>query len=233
MAGKGNNRVNRAKRVSKVRLGSKANPVSRDNKAARMNARSSAVSTTFPNGCRQQNRAPADRMLRLQKRISIARVNLLTISIRCVDVSMNEHSRVNAANKASRVRISKDKTNKARINRDRASKVKRVNAASKVSKVKKENKDNRVNKARTGSRAKMVKVRTVNNRVPRTASNRAGNKPAVHKTAATDAPVTVSMLDHSGDQWAAIGATIANWALNFANGYAKPRTCVVSGALPV
>ena len=183
-----------------------------------MNARSSAVSTTFQNGCKRQSKAHAARTVRALKKTSTARVNSQTTSIRCVGAWMKTRrvetgsskviNKVNAGNK-----VSRGKANKA--NRDRKASRAKVNPANRVNK---DNKDNRVNKVNLVSKDRKV------NRINQV-------KQAAPKTAVT-AAVAAKVPDQPGVRWAATGATIVNSVPKSANACAKLKTCDVNGAQP-
>src|SRR5918992_1630311 len=142
----------------------------------------------FPNDCRQQSKAHAERTVRPRKKTWTARANWQTTSIRCAAGWMKTRRAETASSKAI------NKVNNRARNRD-----------NKVSGDKRGSRVNKVNPVNRASKARASKVR-------KTVSNKAVNKPAARKTAETLAAAG-NGLDHNGGQWAATGATIVNFPL--------------------
>src|ERR1700741_3284263 len=82
----------------------------------------------FPSDCRRPSKAHAGQMVRLPRRISIARGNWLTVLIRCAGVSMKERLVATDSSRDSKKEVSRGRSKEKTVSR--AKKVNRVNKGS-------------------------------------------------------------------------------------------------------
>src|SRR5688572_21987302 len=163
-------KANRRSTTTVSRVVKKASRANRD-PVARTSAQSSVVLTIFRNVCRRRSKARAAQMVRVPKRTSIARGNWLTTSIRCGVVWMRTHGATATVNS------SKVISEANRVSRDnRAREVRKVNRARRAREVRK------VNRARRASRAS---ADNKGNRDLKEVSSKEVNRPAAHKTVAS------------------------------------------------
>src|SRR5690349_761979 len=168
----------------------------------------------FPNACRRLNKARAVRTVQPRKKISIARDNSLTTSIRCGVVWMNGPTgKIATANSNKAISRANNKGNNQ--------------VSSKVNKGKRAKKDNRDNKVRKDSRDHKADNRAVN--------NQAASNPAARRMVVVSPRQTGSAWDRiRARSWVAamVGVTRDSFHLKYASGCVKLRTCDVSGARP-
>src|SRR5688572_16160174 len=198
-------KANRRSTTTVSRVVKKASRANRD-PVARTSAQSSVVLTIFRNVCRRRSKARAAQMVRVPKRTSIARGNWLTTSIHCGVVWMKTHGATATVNSS---KVISEANKPSRDNRARE--VRKVNRARRASKASADNRGNRDLKE---------------------VSSKEVNRPAAHKTVASQTVTGSAAGSIASDQWAVIGATTVNFPPRFANGCAKPRTCGGNGARP-